>query len=190
MQATSHTSKTGQYFQFTSHFPRPSKTRALESPFSVLLPHTAPRCLKSNLLSNETIAKGTLEMHSQHGHSHHLLPRLALPVPSLLQPCLLLLQGQGMESWSEANQLGHPDISGHKTCGQNHSVVGLPGIHHGMETALTLNILRLFCASCSRLFKAKCMRCLFLEGQSIKDLKAVGWPALHTYSYMRFQAEL
>lgn len=92
MQATSHTAKTGQYFQFTSHFPRPSKTRALESPFSVLLPHTAPRCLKSNLLSNETIAKGTLEMHSQHGHSHHLLPRLALPVPSLLQPCLLLLQ--------------------------------------------------------------------------------------------------
>lgn len=83
MQATSHTAKTGQYFQFTSHFPRPSKTRALESPFSVLLPHTAPRCLKSNLLSNETIAKGTLEMHSQHGHSHHLLPRLALPVPSL-----------------------------------------------------------------------------------------------------------
>lgn len=138
---------------------------------SILCPapsHTAPRCLKSNLLSNETIAKGTLEMHSQHGHSHHLLPRLALPVPSLLQPCLLLLQGQGMESWSEANQLGHPDISGHRTCGQNHSVVRLPGIHHGMETALTLNILRLFCASCSRLFKAKCMRCLFLEDKALR----------------------
>lgn len=136
-------------------------------------PHTAPRCFESNLLSNGTVAKGTLRIHSQHGHSHHPWPRLALPVPSLLQPRLLLLQGQGLESWSEANQLGHPDIPGHRTCGQDHSVVGLPGIHE-METALTLNILKLFCASCSRLFKAKCMRCLFLEGQSIEGFKGSG----------------
>lgn len=43
-----------------------------------------------------------------------------------------------------------------------------------MGVALTLNIFRLFCASCSRLFRAKCILCLFLGEGRVLDSPAGG----------------
>lgn len=40
------------------------------------------------------------------------------------------------------------------------------------QSQLTLNIFRLFCASCSRLFRAKCILCLFLQGKHRHDFQA------------------
>lgn len=47
---------------------------------------------------------------------------------------------------------------------QSRHLLAPPQKGHKTEATLTLKIFKLFCASCNKLFKAKCILCLFLKG--------------------------